>query len=1062
MPQATAEGEVHMKPLYIKMSAFGSYSGEEVVDFTDVGSGIFLITGDTGAGKTTIFDAITYALYDETSGGKRNGEMMRSQYADDDTSTYVEYRFMYHGKTYTIIRSPRQERVSKRRNKDGDYTMTTDQPTVTLIMPDGQEYIGKIKETNQKIIDIIGLDVNQFTQIAMIAQGDFLKLLHASSKERKEIFSKIFNTRIYWQIEEELKARAKSVYGQLEDNRKDIIRETEDVRCIKDSELLSLWEDMPHFTETDSDKQLELISLIIDEAKLKEEEIKKALVSNGQELDRINTKIQQAEDINKLFTALEAALLKKEELDQKKDDMAALKIRIEKAKKAQAVESKEEAFLSKQKDLSECMKRIADIKSWLDDNQEKLESLKKDKELKEEEYKKNSPALMSKISSINNLLPKYEELDVYNTEKIALYESNNKAQEEYNKIIELIEEEKKSKIKLSGEQEKLKSVGDQYTQLKHTVDRLTERKAALEGLIKSVTSMKSQLIIYENEDKYYKDTERSYEIRKYQYDELYHSFIEGQAGILAATLKDGDACPVCGSTSHPKKAANSDHIIDESKLRTAKKEMDDAFNIKQQRYEALQKAKQSYEKELELAVHEGKKIIDVSINSDNIADTDIEIILEQCSNQLKLDTDKRNQAEEADKTYSSNQERLKELEEALETHEMNRNEADNARQEVAASLIKVDTKIGSLKKDLIYESKAHAQRELYETEAQLHGLEEVKAVSFEDYQAMVNTTNEKRGNLKTEEESYNRLLKETEKSEIELNNELSRQGFSNTSEYREARLSTQEIEELSLLDQEYQKEIIINDTSIDNYKEQTKGKVRIQTDELVIKQMDLNGLKVQLEEESKTIYGIRTRNEEVYTKLTRLISDREKAMKTYSDISRLANTAGGKLSGRHLNFQTFIQRRYFNLILKEANKRLYTMSNNQFILKCRDMEDLSGQGEVGLDLDVYSMVNDQVRDVKTLSGGESFMAALSMALGMSDIIQNTAGSIHIDTMFIDEGFGSLSDDTRMQAIKILNDLSGGKRLVGIISHVTELKAQIGTKLVVTKGEKGSKARWEMS
>ena len=150
------------------------------------------------------------------------------------------------------------------------------------------------------------------------------------------------------------------------------------------------------------------------------------------------------------------------------------------------------------------------------------------------------------------------------------------------------------------------------------------------------------------------------------------------------------------------------------------------------------------------------------------------------------------------------------------------------------------------------------------------------------------------------------------------------------------------------------------------------------------------------------------------------------------------------------------------MILAEANKRLYTMSNNQFILKCRDMEDLSGQGEVGLDLDVYSMVNDQVRDVKTLSGGESFMAALSMALGMSDIIQNTAGRIHIDTMFIDEGFGSLSENTRMQAIKILNDLSGGKRLVGIISHVTEIKAQIETKLLVTKGEKGSRARWEIS
>ena len=195
--------------------------------------------------------------------------------------------------------------------------------------------------------------------------------------------------------------------------------------------------------------------------------------------------------------------------------------------------------------------------------------------------------------------------------------------------------------------------------------------------------------------------------------------------------------------------------------------------------------------------------------------------------------------------------------------------------------------------------------------------------------------------------------------------------------------------------------------------------------------------------------------------MIRLQNDRKTAREEYRIINRLDATANGKLNRRHMNFQTYIQRRYFNSILNEANKRLFTMSNGQFILKCRDVDELSGQGEVGLDLDVYSMVNDQTRDVKTLSGGESFMAALAMALGMADIIQNTAGSIHIDTMFIDEGFGSLSDETRMLAIKILNELSEGKRLVGIISHVTELKAQIGTKLVITKGEKGSKAKWEI-
>ena len=197
-----------------------------------------------------------------------------------------------------------------------------------------------------------------------------------------------------------------------------------------------------------------------------------------------------------------------------------------------------------------------------------------------------------------------------------------------------------------------------------------------------------------------------------------------------------------------------------------------------------------------------------------------------------------------------------------------------------------------------------------------------------------------------------------------------------------------------------------HETNIKNYTEQTKGRSKIETTELKERKADLLRIKDELGEESKNIYGIRTRNEGVFEKLTKLVAVREKTKLLHGTLRRLSDTANGKLSQRHLNFQTYIQRRFFNMILHEANKRLYTMSNNQFILKCRDMEDLSGQGEVGLDLDVYSMVNDQVRDVKTLSGGESFMAALSMALGMSDIIQSRAGKIHIDTMFIDEGFGS--------------------------------------------------------
>jgi exonuclease SbcC len=261
--------------------------------------------------------------------------------------------------------------------------------------------------------------------------------------------------------------------------------------------------------------------------------------------------------------------------------------------------------------------------------------------------------------------------------------------------------------------------------------------------------------------------------------------------------------------------------------------------------------------------------------------------------------------------------------------------------------------------------------------------------------------------------------------------------------------------------QDYQKEVFEVDNSIRIYRDQTDGKSRIATSSMDEKKTTLEADKLRLDAISKKIFGIRSCDEIAIEKLKKLNHIRKIAREEYLVMSRLESTATGKAGQKRLNFQTYIQRRYFNSILNEANKRLYVMSNGQFILKCRSIEDLSNQGEVGLDLDVYSMVNDQTRDVKTLSGGESFMAALAMALGMADIIQNTAGSIHIDTIFIDEGFGSLSEETRMQAINILNELSEGKRLVGIISHVTELKAQIETKLIVTKTDKGSKTMWEI-
>ena len=289
---------------------------------------------------------------------------------------------------------------------------------------------------------------------------------------------------------------------------------------------------------------------------------------------------------------------------------------------------------------------------------------------------------------------------------------------------------------------------------------------------------------------------------------------------------------------------------------------------------------------------------------------------------------------------------------------------------------------------------------------------------------------------------------------------LKAHGFADTESFQKAAMEKEEIERLRHEIEQYNTQLAVKKDNIKRLQKEIMDKEPIELEGLKQKRQQLETVKKQREQEYEKIVHLVFVNEESYRNGKKLYHVREELNKKAAIIYNVHNTANGQYSGKMIDFQTYIQRRYFKQIIDHANKRLYKMSNNQFILQCRELKDLGHRGYVGLDIDVYSIVNDQIRDVKTLSGGESFVAALAMALGMADMIQNSTGKVHIDTMFIDEGFGSLSDETRNKAIAILNELSGGKRLVGIISHVTELKAQVETKLVVKKTDSGSRAEWE--
>ena len=858
-----------MKPQKLIMSAFGSYAGEVVIDFSNISHGIFLITGDTGSGKTTIFDAICYALYDRTSGGAREASDMRSQYAGADTPTFVEYTFTYGEEIYVIKRNPKYSRLSKRKDKDGNYKETVEQPGVELTMPDGKVFAGKLKETNEKIMEIIGLDADQFTQIAMIAQGEFMKLLQASSNKRKEIFAKIFDTKIYWQLQEELRRRTKSIFGELEDNRKFCEQELGSIRVFP---LMQEQEEEPDFSflEHDMDGILRKLCELLEVGRKRELEQKDRLEKWQKQIDEKSSRLVEAKQINELFDHLEEAQEEKQRLEALREEMAAKETSLEQAKKAAVVKMEEDKYQAGIILRQECQKRLASYRNTMEALIRDIQELEESKNLVQQLRLEKEPEYQQQIHRIKDSLPLYEQ-----------------AQE--------LEKE-------------LKAIEKQL--------RIFEKDAALKQEL--LSQAQAELI---------QKHEKAVEAMHF-YQQANDSFIAEQAGIMAAALRENMPCPVCGSTSHPHKAELSESAVTQQQ------------------------------------VNETKKIWQKAEEEERL-----------CSDQIT------------------------QLREEVQAVRM-------AQQEKAAGLENTKKQYAQLRQQLVFASKQEAQRELNAIEASLQEI--INAVDMAEVKWQ-KATQEKAtfsGKIDAEEEQEKRLIQEEAELLKSFEKELVQQGFSSREAFQAAICEDAQIKALEQQKSSYHDRCVRNEEAVLQLEKQTAKKERMDTKTLSEEIFRLQQERKQYETENKELYGINQRNEEAYVKLKKAFNKREELKQQYQLYSSLDKTANGNLSGTaKLDFQTFIQRRFFEMIIKEANKRLIHMTSNQFILQCRSIDKLSSQGAVGLDLDVYSLVNDRTRDVKTLSGGESFMAALAMALGMSDVIQNTAGRVKLDTMFVDEGFG---------------------------------------------------------
>lgn len=885
-----------MRPLTLELSAFGSYMLPTTIDFSDLDQGIFLITGDTGAGKTTVFDAITFALYGESSGENREGKMMRSAGCDEGVPTYVSFTFSYRGKVYNIKRNPDYPRISNRRDKDGNVKYTTEAASVTLTMPEGEVFPGKIREVNEKIVSIIGLDANQFRQIAMIAQGDFLKLLHASSKERQEIFSKIFETGIYRQVQEILKEKAGALANQLKEEQDRIARELDQVECEPPSplapELLRLrGQSMPLKEEV-----LNLLKDLLEKGKEEQRAQEKRVTIQDEKALKLAGEIGAGEATNKLLKEHEQALLEYEKLKKSASEMTRLETQLERTKTAKALVLLENEKLRAERHFQEIAEELKKV-------QEGLNALRLQEKEKEEKartsaalYDTREPELSALLSELDKKLEKLAQL--------------KKVRAEY--------QVKKQGLETALEKERLADIDFQ------------QANAA--------------------------------------YEAGYRLFIEAQAGFLAQRLAPGEPCPVCGSNQHPQPASPVAAAPDEQGLEELKQKKDQAEEKRSQCAKTLAAAHNSEE--------EGGALL-----------KELEVEVSESEEQLKI-TKKQITAERMD---------LKRVQE-----------------ESASELTKLRLELEKLMGT---------------------------CTSLETQQRQAKSEREERAHSFAQEFSHS--------------------PFTNEEEYVKQKSLIPEYEKEKKVFEDYQHRIQEVKVRLETLASQVEDKVY---QDLSQRQEEFASLQSELKElrEHLTLCQNSVRNNErILQQLEKIYTRIGKRQEEFSTMETLNKIASGSVSGsRKLDFETYVLRLYFREVLNAANKRLLKMTGEEFMLQTRDLDDLALKGRTGLELDVYDLPSSAVRDVKTLSGGESFMASLAMALGMADVITRRAGGITLETMFVDEGFGSLDDETRDQAIKVLQTQVGQGKIIGIISHVGELKQQIDTKLVITKDEKGSRATWQ--
>lgn len=1039
-----------MRPQQLFLQAFGPYANKELIDFTKLGNrNMFVISGKTGSGKTTIFDGISFAIYGKASGDDRNGQDLRSHFADPDIATEVSLKFQLRDKTYYIWRSPMQEKMKK--SGDGS-TVVGAKAELYEVTNDGKELLAaNVREVDEKIKQIIGLDATQFKQILMIPQGDFKKLLVSESKEKEVILQKLFHTQIYKRIEEKLKEDATFVKKQEEQLKVEIQALIADIEWHKDRVE-------EEYSEMNPESVVQLLLEDVEKGQVEFQALQQDVKQKEIQEKKIQNELFQGKEIVAKFDERNKLQVAKGKLEAEQAVISACKLELQAAEKASQLEKQEQSYLR-------IGNRMAETKTKVDQLKQQSLSIESNIRLYKQDYENEAAKTEEREAAATKVIGLQElKNDVLTfasfQHEVRQYEKHWK--ESQAKRLSLESQAEKNEEKISNvEQTILQSqkATIQYSETHREKEKNEELLQIVKESIVLTAEIKQMEATYNKIQKDLVNSDQELQQEKTKLNHIEKILLESHASLLATELREGEPCAVCGSTVHPNPAFHNDSASSQLDFEQQKEKvalLDDRKYKIQREMDRIQVQLEHSRKHIEkqLAILDGK-IAEFQLEK-------IDQVLEKLAEkgkQLAVELTNLSKQKALLPQLEEQVLELKKQQNLLLQSAIGEKEKEDAAKE---KFIQFETKLLELKDRLpehlrTVEGFEKALQEAILKRTNLQQALEKKQVALQN--ALQEETKVKSA-IETYESNLNSLQVELDEERELFKKEMEKQGFENYQTYKSSKKNEQEIHHLHDRIERYEKElqrVLLLLTNLENILEgkevpdivEMERKVSALSEEINQVRAKLTELQVHIQH-----------NEKIVEKMGLCLVKQKEVQLKYQTIGHLYEMAKGQNPFR-ITFERFVLASFLDDILLEANERLKKMTSGRYQL-LRKIDPTRRNIQSGLELSVFDQYTGMERHVKTLSGGESFKASLSLALGLAAVVQQNAGGISLETMFIDEGFGTLDPESLDQAIEALLDIQSSGRLVGIISHVPELKERIDARLEVIGRQDGSTTQFVLS